>query len=375
MGHLRLANAARKQLKLGKLYLIPTGDPPHKKLPEGSPDRFSRLEMVRLAAENMPKTEVLDWEVRREGPSYTADTVEALLREDPNGTLWLICSTDMFLTLSEWHRGEWLLKTVHVAVDERKAGERVLLEKKAAEYRDEYGTVCRILNLEPLEISSTEIRNAFQAGKGSEYVPEALYADILRRRLYDIRPQPDALWKLAVPWYKEKRLKHVQGCREEAVRLAIRWGADCLDAENAAILHDITKKMPYEEQLQLCTSCGIIPPNFSENYSSILHAFSGAAAAWMYFGVSEEVREAIRWHTTGKPDMSLLEKIIWLADYIEPTRSFQGLDELRQLAYQDLDQAVQSAMQANLLHLKDRGIMPHPATVEALAYLTRSKTK
>ena len=106
----------------------------------------------------------------------------------------------------------------------------------------------------------------------------------------------------------------------------------------------------------------------------MLHAFSGAAAAALEFGVSPEVESAIRWHTTGRAGMSLLEKIIWLADYIEPNRTTPGVEEVREAAYRDLNEAMRTALQHSLHYLEERSFVPHPATREALAFLQQGET-
>lgn len=92
--------------------------------------------------------------------------------------------------------------------------------------------------------------------------------------------------------------------------------------------------------MNLCRKYAIICDTAETENPKLLHAKTGAALARDLFGVSDEIYEAIRWHTTGKPDMRTLEKIIYLADYIEPTRDFPGLDRLRELAYEDLDKAM-----------------------------------
>ena len=374
LGHVRAAAEAAKELGLDVLYVIPAGIPPHKELPEGGASADQRLEMTRLAFEGVPGLEVLDWELRRKGKSYTADTVEALQAQDPDGELWMLCGTDMFETLPDWHRGDWLLQTLRVAPYPRKEGEEARIDALAEEYRRVFGTTVRRIRVQPLDVSSTELREQLQKGLGAALLPGEVYRFILKHRLYGVRPQPEALWELAKPWYKESRIPHVLGCRETALRLAKRWGADELDAENAAILHDITKKMPVEQQLQFCEKRGIINFSFHPEYEATLHAFSGAAAAALVFGVSPEVESAIRWHTTGRPDMSLLEKIMWLADYIEPSRrDFPGLEEVRRLAYCDLDEALRLAMKNSLRFLEERGTKPHPATREALAFLCRGE--
>ena len=264
------------------------------------------------------------------------------------------------------------------------------LEEKAEVLRRRWNARVELIRLDPMEVSSTDVRSALKQGGGSALLGDEIYAYILRNRLYGVVPEPEALWRLAVPMLEEKRIPHVRGCREEAVKLALRWGADAEEAERAAILHDVTKKMPEEEQLRLCAAYGIIPGiggeadpsradkerlspgDFARHYPAVLHAFSGAAAAWGLFGASSAVRDAIMWHTTGKRDMTLLEKIIWLADYIEPTRTMPGVKKVRRLAYEDLDGALRLAMKNSLDHMTERKKDPHPASLEALNDLKRN---
>ena len=383
LGHIRAAKAAMEQLGLDELYFIPTGEPPHKSLPEVTATAEQRLEMTCLAAAEVPNARALDLEIRREGPSYSVLTARELLEEDPEGELWLLCGTDMFLTLDRWYRADWLLKNLHIAAYPRKPGEIPDLEEKAEVLRRRWDARVELILLDPLEISSTDVRMALKRGGGSAMLCDGIYAYILRSRLYSVLPEPDGLWRLARPMLEEKRIPHVMGCREEARRLARRWGADADEAERAAILHDVTKKLPIEEQLRLCSAYGIIPgigaetqtgaaavaaspEEFAQRYPAVLHAFSGAAIAWGEFGISPAVRDAVMWHTTGKRDMTLLEKIIWLADYIEPTRTMPGVKKVRRLAYEDLDDALRLAMRNSLDHMAERKKSPHPASLEAL---------
>lgn len=393
LGHIHAARAAMEQLGLDELYFIPTGEPPHKALPEDTATAAQRLEMTRLAAAGIPHTRALDLEIRREGPSYSVLTARELLAEDPEGELWLLCGTDMFLSLDRWYRADWLLENLHIAAYPRRAGEIPDLEEKAEVLRRRWNARVELIRLEPMEISSTDVRSALKQGGGSALLDDEVYAYILQSRLYGVLPEPESLWRLAEPMQEAKRIPHVRGCREEARCLAIRWGADAEEAERAAILHDVTKKMPVEEQLRLCAAYGIIPgiggesdparadaeslspAEFAGKYPAVLHAFSGAAAAWGKFGVSPAVRDAVMWHTTGKRNMSLLEKIIWLADYIEPTRTMPGVKTVRRLAYEDLNRALRMAMQNSLDHMAERKKAPHPATLEALNDLKEKERK
>ena len=116
---------------------------------------------------------------------------------------------------------------------------------------------------------------------------------------------------------------------------------------------------------------GIICDNAELNSPKLLHAKTGAAFARDLFGISDEIYEAIRWHTTGKPDMTMLEKIIYLADYIEPTRDFDGVEKLRQLAYEDLNAAMALGLEMSLEEIRSHGTEPYKDTVEAYQWYSR----
>ena len=137
---------------------------------------------------------------------------------------------------------------------------------------------------------------------------------------------------------KHKRIPHVLGTEQEAIRLAERYGADVDKARTAALLHDCTKKLGMEEQLELCRRFGIQLDELEQRALKLLHAKTGAAIAKEVFGVDEEIFRAIWWHTTGHAGMTLLEKILYLADYIEPSRDFPGVDALRKACYEDTGQ-------------------------------------
>ena len=159
------------------------------------------------------------------------------------------------------------------------------------------------------------------------------------------------------------------GTEEEAARLARRWGADEMSARRAALLHDCTKKCGREQHLAICRQYGIRLDEEEQREEKLLHALTGAALAEHVFGLTAEEVGAVRWHTTGRAAMTTLEKIIYLADYIEPTRDFGGLTELRALAFQDLDRAVLLGLKMAVHDLKKRGVAVHSNSVRARDYL------
>ena len=116
IGHLEAARCAVRTLKLDKLLLIPAGQAPHKVMPEGTPGPEHRLEMLRIAARGMEKAEVCDLEMRREGPSYTWETVEQLRELYPNAELVLLMGTDMFLSFLSWNQPDRIWKQAALGV-------------------------------------------------------------------------------------------------------------------------------------------------------------------------------------------------------------------------------------------------------------------
>ena len=207
-------------------------------------------------------------------------------------------------------------------------------------------------------------------GKGGRMLPPAVYGYILREGLYgtgaDLKRLPLRMLRpVALSYLKYKRIPHVLGTEQEAVRLAERYGADVRKAQVAALLHDCTKKLDMEQQLALCRRYGIRLDELEQKALKLLHAKTGAAIARDVFGVDEEIYSAIWWHTTGHANMTLLEKILYLADYIEPSRDFPGVDKLRGVCYKDLDEGLLLGLEMSIEEMTNMGNPVHHATIEA----------
>ncbi len=380
LGHITAARAVFELLKLDKLLLIPDGQPPHKPLPQGSPTAQQRLELTRLAGEQLgldEKVETLDMELRRGGKSYTADTLEAVRALYPNDEVWLLMGSDMFLTLHTWHQPERIMTLAGIAAFGRtEANEEELFAIQRERLYRMY-PFARIFTLSVpgvVEISSTDLRDKLARGEGSWYLAPAVYGSILRDQLYgtdaDLKRLPlEKLRPVALSFLKHKRIPHVLGTEQEAIRLALRYGADVQKARVAALLHDCTKKLDMEEQLALCRQYGIRLDELEQRALKLLHAKTGAAIARDLFGVDDEIYSAIYWHTTGHANMTLLEKIMYLADYIEPTRNFPGVNELRAACNESLDKGLRMGLEMTIQEMHDRGNPVHSATLEADEYL------
>ena len=376
-GHLTAAQSAAQQLGLDRLFLIPASVPPHKQLSADSASAQQRLEMTVLAtAEMQCKVDVLDIELRRTGKSYTSDTLRELKEKYPDDELWLLMGTDMFLSLQTWHEPEVIMSLASIGAfsrteegeDEEFAAQKAFLEKT-------YGaTVATLENPRVIEISSTQVRAALPKGDGEEYLSAAVYGYILRHGLYGTKADmkqltAEELRCVALSYLKPKRMPHVLGTAETAVQLARRYGADEEAAYVAALLHDCTKKLNIEEQLALCEQYGLQLDEMQRWALKLQHAITGAAVARHVFGVSDAVYEAIRWHTTGKADMTTLEKVIYLADYIEPTRDFPGVEELRRAVYEVLDRGLLLGLEMSVQEMENWGNPVHEDTLRARDFL------
>ncbi len=364
-GHVEAAMTISELLKPDKLLIIPSNIPPHKELAEGSPDAQERLLLTKLAFADVPEAEVTDMELHREGKSYTATTVEQLLAQYPEAEMYLALGTDMLLSFEEWYRFRFLLETLTLAVFIRSEGEEAEMLRHAEYLKQQYGARIIPLRHEPKAMSSRDIRDMLCRRMGASFLPEAVYARIIANGDYDAKPELYWLREKSYALLKPSRVAHVVGCESEAVKLAMKWGEDPENAAEAAILHDITKKLSLSEQLILCDKYGIINDTVEEHNVKLLHAKTGAAMAKELFNISNEVYEAIRWHTTGKTDMTLLEKIIYMADYIEPNRDFEGVERLRELAYENLDAAMALGLKMSLEDIRSYGQEPYIASIEA----------
>ena len=168
-----------------------------------------------------------------------------------------------------------------------------------------------------------------------------------------------------------KRLEHTLGVAQTARELAGKFGADAEKAELAALLHDRTREKSLAEQLIICEKYGIITGEMERNSTALLHSATAAAVARECYGAPEDIVSAIACHTVGRVAMTPLDKALCLADYIEPSRDFPGVDDLRRTACENPDRALLQAFDGSIRHLLDKGIPIHPATVAARNDLLR----
>jgi nicotinate-nucleotide adenylyltransferase len=373
IGHIRAAKYAIDALDLDQLLLIPNRTTPCKQ-GHDLVEPQHRLAMLRIAASKCEKMEVSDMELTREGISYTYQTLQQLRCEYPDAELVLLVGSDMFQSIHNWKNAEEILKLAQIGAFCRGGRKEAAALDTQREKLEAMGAKIHLLHNPVIDISSTQLRRMLVFRCASPFLPEGVEDYIREQGLYgvndDYRNLPmEQLEKVVIDLLNPNRVAHVLGCRDTAAQLAQHWGADVTDAARAGLLHDITKAIDGPLQLTLCQAYGTILSDFDRKYPKTLHALTGSLVADRIFGENEAVVSAICSHTTGKADMNLLEKIVYVADYMEPNRDFPGVEKLREMAFTDMDKALRLGLEMTLEHLKRQGSEVSPESREALAFL------
>ena len=373
VGHVQGAKYALEALGLDTLLMIPTSTSPHKELPPGTPTPQQRLQMLQIALQGEKKITVSDMELTRGGVSYTYMTLLELRQQYPEDEFFLIMGDDMFLSVDTWKEPQILYREATLSVLCR-GGDWPAVQEKAEELKRS-GVRVKLLENPVKVISSTQLRRLLAFQCADEFLPEGVADYIAEQGLYrrDYKGlSMEELEQAVIELLNPNRVRHTLGCRDTARELAKIWGADETDAARAGMLHDVTKALDGPLQLTLCREYGIILDEFSTQNPKTLHALTGSLVAERIFGENKAVVDAICSHTTGKPGMNTLEKIIYVADYMEPCRDFPGVEELRYLAHTDITAALKLGLEMTLGVLKSQGREISPESSQALEYLNKN---
>ena len=377
-GHLAIAETVLHHYKLQRVLFIPSGHPPHKSDKKVT-DPEHRYQMVLNTVCTYPGFDVTKIEITRKGNSYTYDTIRALRTVLPNhAQLYFVIGADAVFDLEKWYEYKKLLTScVFIAVarpgyDEKKMMQHVQYLTKT------YNAQIEIMPWDAVDISSTEIRSMLKNGQSvRQHIPAGVVDYIHEYALYGSlgTALTDARFEAAKEQLKSylsaKRFTHTLGVIEESERLAAHYKVDKAKAKWAALLHDCTKEYGTDKKKALCTLWAIPLDETMKKTIDLAHGFLGAESAKRdYYVHDEDILQAIRYHTTGHKDMTMLDKIIMLADYIEPYREpYKPLNEMRQLAYKDINKALiigtQSTIAAEAMH----GNPIHPFSYDAIEAL------
>ena len=366
IGHKRLAEEMKKRARLDKIIIMPTFTPPHKAGKELA-DGEHRLEMCRLMFTGECFS-VSDLELKRQGKSYTVDTLTALKELYPDDELFLIIGSDMLLSFHRWYRYEDILSMAALCVasrlDEisfadlsRYASETLGLDSGREEII--------LADIEPFECSSTQIREGMKSGEDVRSLVSDKVYDYMRLNLLYESPFTEYK-RLLREKLDDYRFLHSLNVADSAASLARFYGADEEKAYLAGLLHDIMKNENDEEMLKCMAKGGIILSRTEKANPKLWHAMAGECCLRAELGITdEEILSSVRYHTTGKAGMSLFDKIIYVADYISAERSYPDVEVMRSLSYTaGLDEACLYSLQYTLKSLSEKKGIIHEDSLD-----------
>lgn len=368
-GHLMLGEYARDLFALDKIWFMPNGNPPHKMNEEIESQTKHRVEMVRRAIADKDGFVLQLYEVERKEINYSYLTMEHFREAYPDCEFYFIIGADSLFALESWVHPEKFVKTCVILAAYRDDKNTDEMMKQISYLNQKYGADIRLLKTPSVDISSTEIRKRLKNGLSvRDMVPESIFEYIQEHHLF--ADNLEEMKEKVRQSQKDSRFAHTIGVVETAVQLAKQYQVDVKKAEIAALLHDCAKGFGGQEQLQLCKKYGLTITEAEERNPFLLHAKLGAYLAKADYGIDdEEILDAIRWHTTGRPEMTQLDKIIYIADYIEPNRNqAPNLDELRRLARVNLDECLYAILKATLAYLKTKNGVIDPMTEQTYLY-------
>ena len=230
----------------------------------------------------------------------------------------------------------------------------------------EYYCHVDFIDSEEINISSSFIREEIKNGKDiTDYVPEKVNEYIKRNNLY--QPKDKDLKREIRKVLNKERYIHSLGVSNTAVKMAKIYNINTSKAYIAGLLHDCAKNLSKSKALQKCSDYDVELDDFERSNRALIHAKLGERVAAAEYGITDEsILLAIKWHTLGRPGMTTLEKIIYVADVIEPSREFDGIESLRELAFEDLDKAVIECTNATIAYNEKKGKPVHPNAYELI---------
>ncbi len=375
LGHKRLAETMLETANLDKIIIMPTYTPPHKMGSDLASEK-DRLNMCRLFFKE-GYYQVSDLEITRGGKSYTVDTVSELKKLYPNDELFLIIGSDMLLSFDRWYRFEEILDnvTLCVATRENDISTEDLLSYAKDKLKLDIEDII-ISSVDAFVCSSTQVRNLIKEESGTEGIlDKSVKGYIDFRKLYS--DEYTSWRKLLKEKLLEKRYIHSLNVADSARALAELYGGDKDKAYFAGLVHDIMKNASQEEQLQIMEKGGIILSHTEKNNPKLWHAMAGECYLRTEMGITDnEILSAVRYHTTGKAGMSLLDKIVYIADYISVERDYHDADVMRELALnKGLDEAALYALKYSFTSLSKKEKLIHTDSVAYYNELIINKTE
>ncbi len=338
-GHVELVKALKENLLCDEIIVIPNGNAPHK---DNEIDKFHRYNMVKITFSHLSYVTVSDYEIKKETPSYTWETLLYFKEIYPDSKFYFVMGMDNLSMLKNWRNPDKICELSTLVFFGRNGFESD--EAEISYLKNQYNANIITFDFD-FKCSSTDVRQKISKG---DYIFNDISVDIfgyiLKNGLYGCEniSEFDEFENEVRKLVDEKRCKHSIGVAQTAYLLAKKNGENCKKAYFAGLVHDIAKRLPFEEQLSYAKSTKDIKlEKYEKQMKKMLHAPAGAGFLKKKYKIKDKkVLNAVRLHTKGAPDMTLFEKIIYISDYIEPERFYDVVDFLREKAFSDIDEGI-----------------------------------
>lgn len=339
--HVNLALTAKNKLCLDKMIIMPTLEPPHKS--GASAPALDRINMLKLAFKGITGVEISDYEIVKGGKSYTFETVEHFKKVYPNAKLYFFVGADMLTDFKTWKNPERILDACDLVAcgrDDFSAD----FDEEEKYFINRFGKSFLKLSYQGKNFSSTKIRVYTALGVDTDGICIKEVADYINEhKLFQGGKYEEYLKSVLT----EKRLKHTANVIITALRKVKENGLDKEKVYTACLLHDVAKYLDYREYKDFVLPDGVPEP--------VIHAYLGAFVAEHVLGITDqEIIDAIRYHTSGKANMSTLAKLVFVADMIEEGRNYEGVEELRKAYEVGLDYCFQECLKEETIHLLNK---------------------
>ncbi len=388
-GHIQIAKCAKEEYELDEIWFIPAGCPPHKQV-QNFVSNEQRLHMTQLAIKGMEGFRLEDMELRSKEPSYSYLTLTRLKEQYPDTQWYFILGEDSLASFPNWVHPEIICSIAAILVAVRPENAHGILggidweyhkmHAMIESYEAKYHGRFYLLRTPEIPISSSEIREKIRAGQSVSYdLNKEVEAYIMKEKLYQdtsVEVSIEELQKKMEQELKPTRYQHTLGVMYTAAALAMRYHYPIKPAMIAGVLHDCAKCLTDEERIKICKKQDIPMKEIEIKFPHLLHAKVGAYLAKEKYHVADaDIIHAIQVHTTGCPQMNLLDKIIYAADYIEPNRDkAPRLDMVRTACFDNLEQGILMILEDTVHYLGEDSQLIDEVTLQTYEYYKERTT-
>lgn len=384
LAHINMAKYVYATGKYDEILFIPTGNPPHKGYDYKITSKEHRWNMCILAILSYPYFNISNIELGDEEINYTVNTLAKLNKLNPDNRYSFIIGADSIYQLDKWYKPDLFYKLCDLIVINRPGYEKEI-NNQIKLIKNKYNVNAKLVEMPLMDISSSKIRKNITENKFfSDMLPASIVNYINEYKLYQENEAAETYYlnlkEIESKLEKElsrKRFLHSISTKDTAIELAKIYNYNIYKAALAGLLHDCARGLNNDEILNLSKKYNLTLNNAEKSNPNLLHAKLGAIIAKEVYNVNDrEILDSIECHTTGKPNMAILDKIIYIADYIEPSRTeIKNIDIIRELSKISLDKAMVEILKNTINFLKSKKRVIDTRTFDTYMFYNENSRK